>query len=307
MPPPASTLSLTAVILTFNEEIHIARCLDSAFRVASRVVVVDSFSKDRTVEIARASGAEVLQRPWKNYADQFQWGLDNSNCTTDWIIRLDADEVLDDEHVTALHARLAGLPADVTGLVSCRKMIFKKRWIRWGGYYPSHLIRIFRRGAGRIEQRWMDEHIVLDRGRSEALAGHLIDEDLKDFHFWIEKHNGYATRSMLDFLNLEHPIFPTDAAVEHTDNAQARRKRYLKEKVFGRMPLFLRPAAYFIYRYVFLLGFLDGRYGFVFHFNHAFWYRVLESMKLDEARRFIATNGLEAFKAHIRRTYGLKI
>jgi glycosyltransferase involved in cell wall biosynthesis len=300
-------LSLTAIILTFNEEIHIARCLESAFRVATRVVVIDSFSKDATVEIARGCGAEVLQRPWKNYADQFQWGLDNCNCTTDWVIRLDADEILDDEHVAALNSNLASLPSDVTGLVSCRKMIFKKRWIRWGGYYPSHLIRIFRRGAGRIEQRWMDEHIVLDHGRSQPIAGHLIDEDLKDFHFWIEKHNGYATRSMLDFLNLEQPIFAPDAAVAHTDNAQARRKRFLKEKVFGRMPLFLRPALYFIYRYIVLLGFLDGRYGFVFHFNHAFWFRVLESMKLDEARCYIRQHGLEAFKTHIRTTYGLKI
>ncbi len=299
--------SLTAIILTFNEEIHIERAVRCARRVAGKVYIVDSFSTDRTVEIVKPLGAIVFQNGWKNYADQFQWALDQCDAGTEWVLRLDADEYLDDPCVNDLLARLPALPADVTGILVRLKVIFSGHWLRFGGYYTTNLLRVFRRSAGRMEQRWMDEHIALSHGQTIRLRGNLVHDELKPFHFWIEKHNRYATRAMLDFINLDTPLFEADSAMRKADNSQAHVRRFLKEKIYHRLPLYLRPFLLFFYRYVLRLGFLDGRQGFVFHFNHALWYRLLEAVKIDEARRCIAEHGIDGFKDHVRRTYRVDI
>lgn len=124
---------LTAIILTFNEEIHIERAVRSAQQVAAKVYVVDSFSTDRTVEVAKSAGAIVVQNSWKNYADQFQWALDHCDVSSEWVLRLDADEYLDDELIADLTARLPAMPADVTGILVRLKVIFQGRWLRFGG------------------------------------------------------------------------------------------------------------------------------------------------------------------------------
>lgn len=298
---------LTAIILTFNEEIHIERAVRSAQQVAAKVYVVDSFSTDRTVEVAKSAGAIVVQNSWKNYADQFQWALDHCDVSSEWVLRLDADEYLDDELIADLTARLPAMPADVTGILVRLKVIFQGRWLRFGGYYSTYLLRVFRRHAGRIEQRWMDEHIALSHGQTVALRGNLVHDELKPFHFWIEKHNRYATRAMVDFINLDTPLFEADRGVSEADNPQARFRRFLKEKVYHRLPLYTRAFLLFFYRYFLRLGFLDGRQGLVFHFNHSLWYRLLEAVKIEEARRYIADHGIEAFKDHMRRTYRLDL
>jgi hypothetical protein len=112
---------------------------------------------------------------------------------------------------------------------------------------------------------------------------------------------------MLDFINLDTPLFDADPGVRRADNRQARVRRFLKENIYHRLPLYLRPFLLFFYRYVLRLGFLDGKEGFVYHFNHAFWYRLLESIKIDEARRYIAEHGVDAFKDYVRRTYHLEL
>jgi glycosyltransferase involved in cell wall biosynthesis len=307
--PTAATrrpLSLTALILTFNEERHIERCVRSLQGVAERVCVVDSFSKDKTVEIARSLGAEVEQHAWRNYADQFQWGVDHFRIASDWLLRLDADEYLDTALIDRLHRRLPTLDPGVTGLTVRLKVIFQQRWIRFGGYGSTNLLRLWRPRSGRIEQRWMDEQIVLDVGRTEYLGGYLVNEDLRPFHHWIDKHNKYATRLMVDAINLEHGLFEVSRIV-HSDNPQARRRRFLEDHVYRRLPMYLAPFLYYFYRYFVLLGFLDGRPGLVFHFNHALWYRVLESVKIAEARSFIAAHGKTAFREHIQQEYGLDL
>jgi glycosyltransferase involved in cell wall biosynthesis len=299
--------SLTAIILTFNEEIHVERAIRNAQRVASRVCVVDSFSTDRTGEIAAELGAEVHEHVFKNYADQFQWALDTLGIQSEWVLKLDADEYLDDSSVNDLLVRLPLLPADVTGILVRLKVIFSGHWLRFGGYYTTNLLRVFRRSAGRMEQRWMDEHFALSHGQTIRLRGNLVHDELKPFHFWIEKHNRYATRAMLDFINLDTPLFEADSGIRKADNSQAHIRRFLKEKIYHRLPLYLRPFLLFVYRYVLRLGFLDGRQGFVFHVNHALWYRLLESVKIDEARRYIAEHGIDGFKDHVRRTYRVDI
>jgi glycosyltransferase involved in cell wall biosynthesis len=300
-------LSLTAIILTCNEEIHIERCLIGLRDIAARIIVVDSFSSDGTIEIARALGAEVFTRRWKNYADQFQWALDNVAITTDWIVRLDADEYFEPALKRELAERLPSLGASVVGVQLRRKVIFRGRWIRHGGYYPTLLLRIWRNGSGRIEQRWMDEHIVLPGGQCVAFASDFVDHNLNDITHWTDKHNRYATRQMVDFINLEFGLFPVDRALEAGAGSQARLKRFLRNGVFGRAPLYWRGLAYFFLRYVLRLGFLDGRAGFVFHFLQGLWNWILVDAKIEEARAFIASHGVEAFRERLKSHYGVDL
>ena len=253
---PLGQADLAVIILTHNEERHIGRALDALAPVAREVFVIDSFSTDRTVEIARERGATVLQNRFINYAKQFQWGLDNAPVTSAWVMRLDADEVVEPDLAAEIRAKLVSLPVDVQGVVLKRKHIFMDRWIRHGGRYPLLLLRIWRTGAGRIEDRWMDEHIVLSHGRTVTFDGGFADHNLNDLTFFTDKHNKYATREAIDILADRYDLYPRDRALTETDRlAQASWKRVAKEKIYNRLPFQVGPMAFFLYRYIVQLGF----------------------------------------------------
>jgi len=302
-------LSLAVVILTYNEQLHIARCIASVSGVAKAVFVIDSGSTDGTVELARKSGASVLQHAFKHQADQFQWGLDNIDTDADWIMRLDADEVIEPDLATRITSELSALPPDVVGVTIDRKHLFMDRWVRHGGRYPLTLLRIFRRGHGRIEQRWMDEHILVKGGRTVHFAGGFADHNLNDLTFFTDKHNKYATREAIDVLNQRLGLFARDVELEtDTVSRQAALKRWVKEKVYNRIPFPLSSLGYFLYRYIVQLGFLDGREGLIYHFLQGYWYRFLVGAKLMELERGIA--GLEdkaAIRARIEQLTGHKL
>jgi glycosyltransferase involved in cell wall biosynthesis len=293
-------LPITLILISYNEEIHLERCLSRIAPHVERVVLVDSFSTDATVAIAERYGAEVFKHPFKNHADQFRWGLEAAGPKTEWVMRIDCDEYFEECAWAALAALLPTLPPEVTGVNVRRKLIFRERWIRHGRYYPVILLRLWRNGAAEMEQRWMDEHMALTRGRAVLLeGGDLVDHNLAGLTAWTAKHNRYATLAMVDAINRELPLFEEDRRVEAGQGAAAR-NRFLKNSVYGRAPLYLRALLLFLYRYVFRLGFLDGRIGFAFHTLHGFWVFLLIDAKIDEARDFIRAHGLEAFKQRLR-------
>ncbi|TRW15328.1 glycosyltransferase family 2 protein [Glacieibacterium frigidum] len=273
---------MTVVILTFNEARHIARAIASVQGLATRIVVVDSDSTDDTVAIAAANGAEVLVNPWINYATQFNWALDNAGIDTDWTLRLDADEIIEPGLAAALRTFL-GAPGDAAGATVDRRIDFLGRAIRWGGVYPVRQLRLWRSGRGRCESRWMDEHITVDGPIAHLSGGDLADVNLNNLGWWTAKHNGYATREAIDEL-LRAPV---DAEV----GGQAGVKRWIKHKVYHRLPLGSRALAYFIYRYVLRLGFLDGWPGLVFHALQGGWYRFLVDAKIAEIRGLMRARG----------------
>jgi glycosyltransferase involved in cell wall biosynthesis len=274
---------ITALILAFNEEQHIARVIKSLQGVVERICIVDSFSSDRTVEISRNLGAEVKQNPWKNYATQFQYGLDNFDITSDWTMRIDCDEYLEPGLQKGLKDWFDAPKAEVNALYLRRKMVFLNRPITHGFFYPAMMLRIWRTGLGRIEARWMDEHIVVEEIQSEEIhSGDLVDHNLNDLNWWVAKHNGYATREVYDMVEiLEREAVLKDNGMEKM-TGQAARKRFLKEQVYSRLPSTLRASMYFAYRYILGRGFLDGKAGFYFHFLQAYWYRTLVEAKLYE-------------------------
>src|ERR1700730_2224024 len=302
-------MRLAVVILTRNEERHISRALASVAGIASEVFVADHFSTDRTVELAKAQGATVLQRQFVNYAKQFQWALDNAPISAEWIMRLDADEVIEPDLAERIRDQLPTLPDQIVGINLKRKHIFLGRWIRHGGRYPLVLLRIWRRGHGRIEDRWMDEHIILSGGRTVTFDGGFADHNLNDLTFFTNKHNKYATREAIDVINERRRLFRRDVdLVAEEGSRQAAIKRWIKEKLYNRVPYQISTPAYFLFRMVFQLGFLDGKEGLVYHGLQGLWYRFLVGAKVQELEAAIAhIEDPAEIRAKLRRLTGLAI
>lgn len=275
--------SVSVIILTYNEAMHLERAIHSVKSFASQIIVVDSFSKDGTVAIAERSGALVLQNSFVNQSVQFNWALDNAPITGDWILRLDADEIIESDLADTISTQLPTLQSDVVGINLKRKHIFMNRWVRHGGRYPLLMLRLWRHGHGRVEDRWMDEHVVVAGGRTVTLEGGFSDHNLHDLTFFTDKHNRYATREALEVLNQRYGLFTQDDGLTITSaSAQAALKRFIKENVYNRIPFTLSALLYFLWRYIFQLGFLDGRAGLVYHFLQGYWYRFLVGAKVME-------------------------
>lgn len=266
---------ITAIVLTFNEERHIERCVRNLQRVCGKVFVVDSFSSDRTCEIAKECGATVLQHEYVNQAQQFQWALDNCPIDTEWTMRMDADEYLSDKLVEEIKKKLIGLTADVTGVNLTFRVRFMNHTIRFGTFRPVRILRIWRTGKAYMEQRWMDERMVLTEGTAVTFKHRFYDENLNGLTEWTQKHNNYSNREMLTELDKRYGLFAQGASEDLKGRNQ-------QKSMYYRMPRFFRAFMYFFIRYFFFLGFLDGLPGFVWLTLQAYWYRFLVDAKLYE-------------------------
>lgn len=274
-------LDISVIILTYNEKIHIERCIDNAKKFAKDIYLVDCFSNDGTVEIAEALGAKVFQHPWENYSKQFNWALQNLPITTEWVWRMDADEYLSDSLIDELHLKLPSLSDDINGFTAPCLRIFMGKYIKHG-IIPLILLRLFKIKYAVCENRYMDEHIQLSEGKIETLKNPFYDDNLNGLTWWTNKHNGYATREAIDLLLTEYNLLPQDSVVNSGAHSEAIRKKKLK---YTKLPLFWRAFAFFILRYFFRLGFLDGKEGFLWHFLQGFWYRTLADAKVYEIKK----------------------
>jgi glycosyltransferase involved in cell wall biosynthesis len=278
--------SLTVIILSYNEEKHITRCIQNLKRITDNIIIIDSMSTDRTVEIATALGARVVQRAWPgNHSDQFNWALDNCNITTTWTMRMDSDEYLLDELIDEINTKLPLAKPETGGYIIKRRVIFMEKWMKRGGFYPHRLLRIWRTGTGKLEERAMDEHVVLDKGETETFDHDMVDHNLNDLTWWTHKQNNYASREVQDLIDIEKGTTSSNNVEVSLSGEQSSRKRWIKEKVYSKIPLFVRPFIYFLYRYFIRLGFLDGGAGLVWHFLQGFWYRFLVDAKMYELKR----------------------
>lgn len=271
---------ITAVILTKNEELNIERCIDSVKGLADRIVVVDSGSTDRTVQLASELGAEIYTHPFEHYAAQFNWALDNTDIKTKWVYRIDADEAMTDELREEV-SRECSLHAgdDVNGLLMKHKICFMGRFLKHGAAYPFVKMTVFKPAHARFENRAMGEHVVLDSGRSLLLKNDCIHYDFKDLSSFIEKHNNYSTREAADRMRIEDPG-RTDAALYE----KAERTKKLRDGLYYRLPMFFRAKLYYWYRYYIRMGFLDGRPGKIYALIQAYFYRVMVDAKLCEKK-----------------------
>lgn len=295
-------IDVTVIILTFNEEQHIKRCLENVNLFAKKVYVIDSFSTDNTVGIAKSMGATVVQHKWPgNQAEQFNWALENIEIDTEWILRLDADEYLLPELVEELKTRVPSLDENITGITFKRRHIFLGRWMK-RGTYPVMILRMFRTGKAVCEQRLMDEHIELLQGESITFENDFVDENLNNLSWWANKHVGYAVREAAELLDIEYNITGNDSGERHLSE-KTLQKRKLKLK-YAKKPLFWRSFAYFIYRYFFKLGFLEGKEGFLWNFMQGWWYRTLVDAKIFEIKKACG-NDKGKIIAHLKEHYNI--
>jgi len=271
-----------AFVLTLNEAHHIVRCIKSVSDQCASITIIDSGSSDGTSDIARSLGAEVVNNPFVTHADQVNFATDALANRGGWLFRLDADEIVDADSRVSLVAAVRMAEAGIDGLLVNRRIHFMGQRMRRGGIEPSWQLRLWRNGAGRCEDRWMDEHVRV-AGRVARSGIVASDINLGSLTWWTHKHNGYASREAIEVLDRRFGLL--DRRISHENDrmdGQAGWRRWLKYNLYLRMPPGLRSVGYFLYRYVVRLGFLDGRRGFYFHLLQALWYRTLVDAKVED-------------------------
>jgi glycosyltransferase involved in cell wall biosynthesis len=274
---------VSALIITRNEEANIAACLASVER-ASEVFVVDSLSTDRTVEIAESLGAKVVPHSFAGYAEQRNWALENLPISNEWVLMLDADERIPPPLAEEIAQVVADDPQHHAGYYLKRRFFFLGRWLKHGGLYPTWVLRLFRRGCARFENRPVNEHAVLD-GSAGYLTHPFDHHDQRPLADWISKHNRYADLEAEEFLQECLQGGYQDAIKARFRGSQAERKRWIKLRVWNRLPLLVRPFLFFFRNYFLKGGFLDGRQGFIYHVLWSFWVRFLIDVKILERQR----------------------
>jgi glycosyltransferase involved in cell wall biosynthesis len=271
-------IDLSVVILALNEELNLKQALDSVTGWADEVFVLDSGSTDKTIAIAQSFGCTVISNPFIDFSKQRNYALNHFSIHNEWTLFLDADEWVTEELKEEIKSLIESKPLE-NGFYIKRRLIWMGQWMR-RGYYPSWQLRLFRSGFGRCEDRALNEHFIVE-GQIGQLSYDLIDENQKGLYDWIRKHNDYSTGEAAELFNTRN----TEGYIEikaHLLGHQAQRRRWLRYHIWNRMPLSMRPFLYFFYRYFLLLGFLDGRKAFLFHFMQALWYPLLINAKYLE-------------------------
>ena len=275
---------LSLVVLTKNEEHNLRKCLASATGLCSQVLIVDSGSSDATLEIARQFGAMVVHHAFESHTQQWNWALRNLPFNCEWALCLDADQQLTPElreEIASLFRRIAAVSEN--GFYLRRRQIFRGKWIRHGGYYPKHLLKLFRHELASCDENERLDSRFYVKGKMGVLKHDLIEDNQNEHNitFWIEKHNRYATAQALE--ELERREGRLSWAVQPRFFGTPDQRTLLLRSVWYRyLPLYVRPFILFFYRYFLRLGFLDGKEGFIFHFNQSLWFRLLVDAKLDE-------------------------
>ena len=272
-------MKLSVVLITHNEERNLGRTLESVKPLVAagrgEIIVVDSGSTDRTVEISETYGAKVFLEEWKGFAAQKNSALDKAS--GDWILSLDADEEVEPTlaeeigHYILGRARestqdgvpnrtIALIATTITGLWIPRKNHFLGRWIKHGGYWPDRKLRLVRRGAARFENRLVHEDVKLE-GQAHELNGALLHHSYPTVSDYIEHMNRYSTLGA-EMVVAKGPVH------------------------FTAINLTLRPLATFIYNYLLRLGFLDGKPGFLLHVNHSIYvaWKYAKAWELSRAK-----------------------
>lgn len=297
--------SLTALVLTYNEEMHLKRCLESLKGICEDIVIIDSFSNDETENIAKEFGARFYQNPFVNHAVQLNWGIENGEINTDWVIRVDADEYISDELAGSIKNELPTLKEDITGVRVKRLMYFFNKPLKKGGMYPIWHLKLWRNGKAHCEQRWMDERMKLIEGETATLEGDLIDDNLNNINWWTTKHNNYATREAIDILDKIYNFTNSNVVKGNFFGNSEERRRWLKLK-YLKLPLFFRPFLFWFIRYFLQLGFVEGKRGFVWNILQCFWYRFLVDTKIFEAYKN-AGKDKEKLISYFKDEYGYDI
>lgn len=257
---------VTAIILTKNESLHIGRCIDSIKKHVSKIVVVDSGSQDNTEKIVLEKGCEFCFNKWHGYANQVNWAINKVTSSSDWILRIDADEIINESQLN-LKEYLEKLGDEVNGLNIRRNMYFGNEIIKSGGIYNQKILRIIRSGFGKCDNRIMDEHLISEELIIDSPFT-FSDISLINFKEFICKHIDYANLEVISrFENLKDD----NQRFKYAKNTFMR--KFLKENIFYRLPSRLRPFLFYFYRLFIRGGIFDSTGAFYYHLFQGLMYR----------------------------------
>ena len=270
---------ISVVLLTFNSSASIQRTLDRVREISDDIHAVDSFSKDDTVDVLTRNGVHVTHRPFKNYADQRNWAIDNLPLKYGWQIHVDADEELEPQLISAIKALdLTNIDAD--GFIVGRKIVFLGKILRFGGIAKTWHYRLFRTGYGRCEDRLYDQHFV-GSGRTRTIDAFMLDHQEDTIAEWTARHNRWSDMEAAEAAGTSGAA---DGQVQAKFGGNRIERARANKGLYYRSPLFLRALVYFLFRYIILLGFADGMAGLIYNVLQAFWFRFLVDAKIYERR-----------------------
>ncbi len=275
-------LDLTAIILTYNEEKHIKRCILSLKNIAKKIVIVDSYSKDKTLEIAKKYNVKIYKNKFLHQSQQVNWALSNIKFKTKWMLRIDADEYLTNDLKKNLIKSFNKINKNISGIIINRKVKFLDKEINYGGTSPHKSLRIWKTGLGKCENVFMDEQIIV-KGKIINIDGFLIDENLNSLSWWIEKHKKYAVREAINYFSEKSNL----QKYRKITNNKAMIKKYLKQNVYYKLPIFIRPIILFFYKFFLKLGFLTGWQGLLYCILQTLWYRFLVDVNILKIKKLI--------------------
>lgn len=267
---------VSILILTLNEEINLAECIDSC-AWSDDIVVFDSMSKDRTLVVAQEKGARLVQRQFDNYAAQRNAALTTVRYKHPWVLMVDADERVTPELAREITAAIDAVGSEVAMFRMRRKDFFLGKWLKRSSGYPTWFGRLVRLGRVRVEREVNEEYIA--DGGVAYLRAHLHHYPFNNgVAYWFERHNRYSSMEALAKANIRsEPI-----AIRALFGREPIDRRRALKQVLYRVPL--RPLIVFLYLYIVRLGVLDGRAGFYFSRMRAA-YEMLIDLKVIEARR----------------------
>jgi glycosyltransferase involved in cell wall biosynthesis len=271
-------MPVSVLILTLNEEKNLPACLESV-KWCDDIVVLDSFSTDRTVEIAKSANARVVQRRFDNWAAHQNWAVRNIPFKHPWVYYSDADEIVPSELRDEMCEVTSAPSAQHVAYRVRRKNFFCGRWIRHCGNYSVWLLRLFR--PDKVHWERLVNPVAVIQGSEGRLEHHFHHFSFnKGYEAWFEKHNKYSSLEAEEGIKTIHHGFSDWAGLLSFSDG-SRRRRALKELSF-RLPF--RPELRFLYMYVLRLGFLDGWEGLTYCRLLSI-YEYLIVLKMKELRR----------------------
>ncbi|OFW03181.1 MAG: hypothetical protein A3I61_01395 [Acidobacteria bacterium RIFCSPLOWO2_02_FULL_68_18] len=283
------TAPLSVLVLTMNEELNIAACLDSIVGWAADIVVVDSGSTDRTADLCAERGVRTVFHPYVDHRTQKDWALTSIPWRHEWLLLLDADHVVTPDLRQAIERMLHTDRRRVHGYYNRHIHYFRNRRVRGLKRYYLQLVR---RSRVRIDETdLVDGRLIVD-GPTAKLPGAIIENNQKelDIDFWIDKHQKFARRIAIEeILRVEAAVGGEAAVSPRVFGHPDERSAWLKKVWYGT-PLYLRAVLFFLYRYLVRLGFLDGWNGLVFHGFQTFWFRLLVDVNIENYRAQVRAN-----------------
>ena len=282
-------MNITALIITKNEEIHIERCINNIKKLVSDVLIIDSFSNDNTIEIAKKLNIKFIQNKFINHAKQFNFGLSQLSQDTDWVLKIDADEILTSSLIAEIKNKLPKLDKNINGIYIKRHLVFQDTLIKYGRLSPVRLLRLFRFQKGKCDNRWVDEKIKVE-GKTAQFKEYIIDQNLKSLSEWIRKHDRYSSAEALNYLLIKYNSLFNDIEQSQLNFETLSVVSLKSRNLYAKLPLIIRAFVIFSYRYFFCLGFLHGKAGLIYFFLQSLWYRILVDVKILEVEKLIKKN-----------------